>query len=53
MNTDIAYTPNKDDLKARGAASGTKGMILKIVKAFTFDAEAIFKSKDWPHLWSK
>lgn len=53
MNTDIVYTSKEIGIEARGAGAGIKGIILKIVKVFTFNAEAIFKSKDWPYLWKK
>jgi hypothetical protein len=53
MNTDVAYTSRKIGIDGRGAAAGITGIILKIAKALTFNADAIFKSKDWPYLWPK
>jgi hypothetical protein len=52
MNTDIFCTSNEISIKAAGA-TGIRSLILKIVKALSFDTEAIFKSKDWPYLWPK
>jgi hypothetical protein len=53
MDTSIACTPKKVSFKGRGAATEITGIIRKIVKALTFNADAIFKSKDWPYLWQK
>jgi hypothetical protein len=53
MNTEIIYTSKEIGIEARAAATGIKSIILKIGKALSFDAEAIFKSKDWPYLWPK
>jgi len=38
---------------AKGVAGGIKCLIRKLVKASLSDADAIFKSKDWPYLWQK
>jgi hypothetical protein len=53
MNTEIVCTSNEISIKAPGTVAGIKHFILKIVKALTFDAGAIFESKDWPYLWPK
>jgi hypothetical protein len=50
MNTDIVYTTEKISFEGQCAVSRIKGFFQKIVKALTFDAEAIFKSKEWPYL---
>ncbi len=53
MNTHIIYTSKEIGIEARGVVAGINSIILKIVKVFTFDAETILKSKDWPYLWPK
>ncbi len=54
MNIDAVYQPTCETAtKAQGVATVIKRIILKIIKALSFDADAIFKSKEWPHLWRK
>jgi hypothetical protein len=54
MNISTTYhTERAETSKSQGAATDFKQAILKIVKALSFDAEPIFKSKDWPFLWPK
>ena len=48
MNTDIVYTTKEINVKAHSLTTGIKDMLLKIAKALSFDASAIFKSKNWP-----
>jgi hypothetical protein len=51
MKKDTASTDNRSLKKKQ--FDGTLDMLRKIVKVFSFDVEAINKSKEWPHLWSK
>ena len=54
MNIDAMYqTTYRDVTKGQGTASSGKGILTKIIKLLSFDAEGIFKSKDWPQLWQK
>jgi hypothetical protein len=53
MNTDVVYVSKEISVGVPCVTTRIKGIILKIVKASSFDAEAIFKSKDWPYLWKK
>jgi hypothetical protein len=53
MNTGIVYIPEKIGIETTGTSARIKGMIKKISKALTFNADAVFKSKDWPYLWQK
>lgn len=36
-----------------GVTNSIKRLVQKLVKALLIDADTIFKSKDWPYLWSK
>jgi hypothetical protein len=54
MNTSTTYqTLDRKVSPTRSADKGIKPVLMKIVKALSFDSEAIFRSKDWPHLWPK
>jgi hypothetical protein len=53
MDTDITYTAKKIGLEGRGPAAGIRSVVRKIAGALTFNADAVFKSEDWPHLWPK
>ena len=53
MSTDVLYKKNFESIaKPQGATNLIKHIILTMAKIFTFDVDAIAKSKDWPYLWS-
>jgi hypothetical protein len=54
MNASTMYrTIERDATGTRGAEKRIRRIILKIASALTFNADAVFKSKDWPYLWPK
>jgi hypothetical protein len=53
MNTEMVCTTEKIGIGTRGTSARIKGIIRKIGKALTFNADAVLKSKDWPYLWQK
>lgn len=40
-------------IKLLGLTRVTKYIMQQITRVSLFDAELVFKSKDWPHLWRK
>jgi hypothetical protein len=54
MNASTIYqTIERDATRTQGAERRVRRIILKIATALSFNADGIFKSKDWPYLWPK
>jgi hypothetical protein len=54
MNASTIYqTIERNATRTHGAERRFQRIILKIATALSFNADAIFKSKDWPYLWPK
>lgn len=49
----VDRTQYESAVNLKGVANGIKRLTIKLVKASLMNADAIFKSKDWPYLWSK
>ncbi len=47
----VSYAKTKTDKRGKGI--WLMAVLRKIGSALTFNADGIFKSRDWPHLWSK
>jgi hypothetical protein len=54
MDTSTTYRLiERDAARPNGTARGVRHILKKIISALTFNADAIFKSKDWPYIWPK
>ena len=52
MHASAVYTAYESCRKAKGWATA-KYRVAKLAKLLSMDADPIFKSKEWPHLWPK
>jgi len=50
VGTDVDHRRHVGEIKKRGVWSRIKHLIGKVA---TVDEEWIFKSKDWPYMWTK
>ena len=53
MSTDVAGTRYRSGVKGKGGTTRMKRLIEALGRVVSIDEDAIFKSKEWPHMWRK